>query len=227
MHRTGARTTRRADAEQNMARILDAAATCLSRSPTASMGEIAQAAGVGRVTVYGHFPSREALIEATLTRLLDRGEAVLAGLDLTGDPRQALRTLIESSWRLIADAGAVLEAAQEELPPGRIRELHAKPAQRVEELIRRGQAEGDFRTDLPASWLVSVLYHVLKGAAADVSGGRLDPSDAPHFIVATVLAAYANAEKSYVPVALPRGGGGLPRASDCRGASGSSGIAGS
>jgi TetR/AcrR family transcriptional repressor of mexCD-oprJ operon len=52
----------------------------------------AKAAGVGRVTVYGHFPSREALIEATLTRLLERGEAVLAGLDLSGDPRQALRT---------------------------------------------------------------------------------------------------------------------------------------
>jgi TetR/AcrR family transcriptional repressor of mexCD-oprJ operon len=195
MHRTGARTTRRADAEQNMARILDAAATCLSRSPTASMGEIAQAAGVGRVTVYGHFPSREALIEATLTRLLDRGEAVLAGLDLTGDPRQALRTLIESSWRLIADAGAVLEAAQEVLPPGRIRELHAKPAQRVEELIRRGQSEGAFRTDLPATWLTSVLHHVLKGTAADVSSGRLDPADAPRFIVATVLAAYATADE--------------------------------
>jgi AcrR family transcriptional regulator len=190
-----ARTARRADAEQNRARILDAAQACLCRSPTASMAEIAQAAGLGRVTVYGHFPSREVLIEATLARLLERGEAVLGSLDLTGDPREALRTLIESSWRLIADADAVLQAAQSVLPPGRIRELHTKPAQRVEELIRRGQAEGAFRTDLPTSWLVSVLYHVLKGAAADVSGGRLDPADAPHFIVATALAAYATPDE--------------------------------
>jgi AcrR family transcriptional regulator len=187
MHRTGARTARRADAEQNMTRILDAATTCLCRSPTASMGEIAQAAGLGRVTVYGHFPSRETLIEATLTRLLEQGEAVLAGLDLTGDPRQALRTLIESSWRLIADAGAVLEAAQSVLPPERIRELHAKPAQRAEELIRRGQSEGVFRSDLPPSWLASVLYHVLKGATGDIRSGRLDPADAPRYIVTTVL----------------------------------------
>jgi TetR/AcrR family transcriptional regulator, mexCD-oprJ operon repressor len=195
MHRSGTRTARRADAEQNTARILEAAAACLSRSTTASVGEIAQAAGVGRVTVYGHFPSREALIEATLARLLKQGDAVLAELDLTGDPREALRTLIESSWRLIADADAVLQAAQSALPPGRIRELHAKPAHRVEELIRRGQAEGAFRTDLPANWLVSVLYHVLKGAAADVAAGRLDPSDAPRFIVATVLAAYATTDE--------------------------------
>jgi TetR/AcrR family transcriptional regulator, mexCD-oprJ operon repressor len=187
------RTTRRADAEHNTARILEAAAACLSRSAAASVGEIARAAGVGRVTVYGHFPSREALVEATLARLLERGEAVLDGLDLGGDPRQALRRLIESSWRLIAEAGAVLEAAQSALPPGRLRELHDRPGQRVEELIRRGQAEGVFRTDLPASWLVSVLYHVLKGAAADVAGGRLDPSDAPRLIVATVLAAYRDA----------------------------------
>ena len=191
MPHPGARTGRRADAEQNMARILDAAAVCLCRSTTASMAEIAQAAGLGRVTVYGHFPSREALIEATLARLLERGEAVLGRLDLTGDPRQALRTLIESSWQLIADASAVLEVAQAVLPPGRIRELHAKPAQRVKELVRRGQSEGAFRTDLPATWLVSVLHHVLKGAAADISSGRLDPADAPHFIVATVLPAYA------------------------------------
>jgi TetR/AcrR family transcriptional regulator, mexCD-oprJ operon repressor len=190
MSRAGTRTARRADAEQNTARILDAAAACLSRSTTASVGEIAQAAGLGRVTVYGHFPSREALVEATLARLLEQGETVLAGLDLTCDPRQALRALIESSWRLIADAGAVLEAAQSALPPGRIRELHAKQARRVGALIRRGQSEGSFRADLPATWLVSVLYHLLKGAAADVASGRLDPADAPRLIVATVLAAY-------------------------------------
>src|SRR5215207_10369702 len=93
MSRAGTRTARRADAEHNTARILEAAAACLSRSTTASMAEIAQAAGLGRVTVYGHFPSREALIEATLVRLLDQGDAVLSGLDLTGDPRQALRAL--------------------------------------------------------------------------------------------------------------------------------------
>ena len=43
--------------------------------------------------------------------------------------------------------------------------------------------------------LVSVLYHILKGAAADISAGRLDPADAPRFIVATVLAAYSNGDE--------------------------------
>ena len=182
-------TPRRADARRNAEKILDAAVACLSRNPEASVSEIAQAAGVGRVTLYGHFASREALIQAALTRLLDEGDQVLATLDLSGDPREALRALIESGWLLTAQAGAVLEAARGTLPPGRIQELHAKPAQRVDDLIRRGQSEGVFRADLPASWLTSALHHLIKGAAVDVSRGRLDGADAPRFISETFLAA--------------------------------------
>lgn len=186
-----AKPTRRADARHNVERILEATVTCLTRNADASVSEIAQAAGVGRVTLYGHFPSREALIEAALTRVLSEGEKILGSLDLTGDAREALSVLIRSSWLLIAQSGAVLEAAQASLPPGRVQELHAKPAQRVDDLIRRGQAEGVFRADLPATWLASVLHHVMHGAAIDVAKGRLDQIDAPRFISETVLAAYA------------------------------------
>jgi AcrR family transcriptional regulator len=186
---TATKTARRADAQRNAEKILDATVACLSRNPQASVSEIAEAAGVGRVTLYGHFSSREALIEAALTRVLDDGDEVLASLDLTGDPREALRTLIESGWLLMAQASAVLEAAQATLPPGRIQELHAKPARRVEALIRRGQSEKVFRVDLPATWLASVLHHVMKGAAVDVSKGRLEKAEAPRFISETVLSA--------------------------------------
>jgi TetR/AcrR family transcriptional regulator, mexCD-oprJ operon repressor len=189
-------TARRADARRNVEKILEAAVACLSRNPDASVSEIAQAAGVGRVTLYGHFGSREALIEAALTRVLDEGDQVLAGVDLTGDPREALGVLIESGWLLMAQAGAVLDAARETLPPGRIQELHVKPARRVEDLIRRGQSEGVFRADLPASWLTSALHHLMKGAAVDVGSGRLESADAPRFISETVLAAYAPPRKN-------------------------------
>ena len=48
----------RADARRNVAAILDAAVLCLTRNPDASIADIAEAAGVGRVTVYGHFKTR-------------------------------------------------------------------------------------------------------------------------------------------------------------------------
>lgn len=44
--------SKRADAQRNIEAILDAAAVCLSGNPEASIAEIAQTAGVGRVTLY-------------------------------------------------------------------------------------------------------------------------------------------------------------------------------
>lgn len=198
MSRSAPAGTRRADARHNAEKILDAAIGCLSRSPDASMVDIAQASGVGRVTLYGHFSSREALVEAALTRVLDRGEETLSGLDLSDDPHQALQTLIESSWLLMAQSSAVLEAAKAVLSPERVHELHAEPEQRVRDLISQGQAQGAFRNDLPATWLASALHHILKGATADVNGGRMEPAQAPQFITQIVLAAYA--PQTVVPV---------------------------
>ena len=192
MTSTEAKAPQRADARRNVERIVVAAVECLSRDPSASLGEIAQAAGVGRVTLYGHFPSREVLVEAALTRVLADGDEVLQALDLSGDPVEALRSLVASSWRLTAQASAVLEAAQEVLPPGRIRELHAKPERRANDLIRRGQAEGVFRSDLPADWLAATTHHVMKGAAADIAAGRLDEGDAAHFISEVIIGALAH-----------------------------------
>jgi hypothetical protein len=41
--------------------------------------------------------------------------------------------------------------------------LHAKPEQRVHDLIRRGQAEDVFRTDISADLLAGVLHHIRHG----------------------------------------------------------------
>lgn len=184
---------RRADAVANEGRILEAAVACLSRDPGASVSRIAKEAGVGRVTLYGHFPSRESLVEAAMSQVLSEGDAVLGSLELDGDPGVALRSLIESSWRLVARSRALLEAAEATLPPGRVQELHARPAMRVDELVRRGQFEGAFRADLPADWMVSVLHHLMHGAAADVRSGRIQEADAARLIADTVLPAFGAA----------------------------------
>lgn len=181
---------RRADARRNIAKILDAAAERLSEDPAASVGSVAEAAGVGRVTLYGHFPSRDALVEAAVRHAIDRGEERLADVDLSGEPRAAMERLIQASWELVAQFRNVLIAAQDALSPARIRELHAKPGARAAELIERGQEAGVFRSDLPVTWLVGVLHNVIHGAADEINAGRLTASDAPRTISATVLAAY-------------------------------------
>ncbi|TDC56173.1 TetR/AcrR family transcriptional regulator [Actinomadura sp. KC345] len=177
---------RRADAERSIARIVSAARECLSENPAASIDDIAKAAGVGRMTLYGHFRNRAELVEAALADALRTGEEILSGVDLTGDARDALSRLLESSWSLVAESTALLAAAQSALPAGRIRQLHGAPAERVEELIRRGQDQGAFRTDLPMTWLVNVIQHVLHGAAEENRTGRLKPERTGHVVIATV-----------------------------------------
>jgi len=106
---------KRADAQRNIAAILDAALTCLSRNPEASIGAIAQTAGVGRVTLYGHFASRGELVDAVVIRAIADGDTRLQAVDLTGDPSEALRRLIESSWQQVDQVRSVLVAAQRTL----------------------------------------------------------------------------------------------------------------
>jgi TetR/AcrR family transcriptional repressor of mexCD-oprJ operon len=67
--RTSARR-RRADAERSIGAIVEAAVESFRRRPDVTMSEIASAAGVGRVTLYAHFPSREALVEAVTKHVL-------------------------------------------------------------------------------------------------------------------------------------------------------------
>ncbi len=191
MPHSAGRSVRRADARQNAEKIVRAAVTCLGRNAEASMNDIAQEAGVGRVTLYAHFPSREALVEAAMIRLLAQGDEVLEAVDISGDPRDGLRVLMESGWLLIAQAASVLQAAQAVLPPGRVQELHAKPEQRVHNLIRRGQTEGVFRADISADLLASVLHHIMHGAATDVAAGRLDAAGAPRLVAEMALAVCA------------------------------------
>src|SRR5206468_3330957 len=112
---------KRADARRNIEAILDAARTCLIRDPDANIGEIAKAAGIGRVTLYGHFSTRADLVDAVFTRTLEESDHVLHAVDLSGDPRTALTRLIDSSWRIVHRFRALLQAAQRALPPERIR----------------------------------------------------------------------------------------------------------
>ena len=187
------RTTRRADAERNIAAIVAAGLDLLSRDPDASVAEIAKAAGVGRVTLYGHFASREILLEAVLEHALALSHAALddPAYDELPAP-EAITRLVESSWKIVDGYRRLLVAAERALPPGRVRHHHDEALGRVERLILRGRHDGVFRTDLPLSWLVTHFYATLHSAAQEVEAGRLDHADAPQILATTLLCVLMN-----------------------------------
>ncbi|NVM96570.1 TetR/AcrR family transcriptional regulator [Arthrobacter wenxiniae] len=177
---------RRADAQRNRAAILDAASACLAANARASMTEIAQAAGVGRVTLYGHFSSRGELLDAAAAQTMRRVEEELAPLKLDGDPSEALDLLVRSSWRIVDNFHGLLAVADDDLGSDRIREHHDATLLRVRALIERGQEAGIFRTDLTSQWLTGCFFSLLHGAAAEIRAGRLTESDAAKALPATI-----------------------------------------
>jgi AcrR family transcriptional regulator len=179
---------KRADAVRNRDAILDAALRRLTENPAASMAEIAQAAGVGRVTLYGHFSSREDLVDAVFQRTIAEADAQLERLDLSGNAALAMERLVGRSWRIVAASQALLSVAEQALGAERIRMHHHRPMERVAGLIKRGQAEGSFRGDQPIAWLTTCFHTILHAGAAAVRSGQMTDEEAARVIPETVAA---------------------------------------
>ncbi|MFI6291994.1 TetR/AcrR family transcriptional regulator [Nonomuraea sp. NPDC050790] len=177
----------RADAERNIEAILAAGQRLLSGDPGASVAEVAKAAGVGRVTLYGHFPSREDLVDAVLGRAIAEADVALDDPELATLPApDALARLVLSSWEILNRHSRLFLAADRTLATERVRERHAEPLKRVEQLIERGREQGDFRADVPVSWQVSSFFALLHTAAQEVEAARLDPGEAGGVLVTSL-----------------------------------------
>ncbi|HET7846396.1 MAG TPA: helix-turn-helix domain-containing protein [Acidimicrobiia bacterium] len=184
-------TNRRADARRNFELILDSAERCLARDPDASVADIAEEAGLGRVTIYGHFASRTDLVEKVSRRVLANANEMLAQIDLAGDVVLAFKRLVAASWEATVRAGSVITAAEKALPSSVLRDMHTGELEdRVRRLLSRGQSNRDFRADLSTDWLVAVFHATLHAAALEIEAGRLDRNEATGVITETLLGVY-------------------------------------
>jgi TetR/AcrR family transcriptional regulator, mexCD-oprJ operon repressor len=181
---------RRATAERNVEAILDAAEALLARGAAASTSAVAAEAGVSRVTVYAHFATREALLEAVVERVVGHAGAALDGLD-QGDPLAALERLAAAGWRELDRHRAVATAAAEQLSPAVRTRAHAALYEPLAQLVRRGQAGGEFRDDLPAGWLVASYFALMHAYADEVRAARLDGNAAVATLQATLRSVFS------------------------------------
>ncbi|GAA2445617.1 TetR/AcrR family transcriptional regulator [Actinomadura vinacea] len=180
---------KRADAERNIATIVSAATECFARDPDVSMSGIAKAAGLGRVTLYSHFPSREDVLRAVLDASIAEGTDVIeAAAPHQGPPAEAFARLIRSCWPMLSRFGGLHTAAQRALTADEVRRYHDEPMAHVERLIDRGQKEGAFRADLPVDWLVTTVYSLLHTASGEVAAGRMAAENVGEILEKTLLA---------------------------------------
>ena len=177
-------------ADVNRRRILDVALAELLRDPDASMDQIARAAGVVRRTVYGHFPSREALV-GTLT---DEAVAAVAAAHAAGregvaDPVESLARSTLAVWE-IADRYRLLVAlAQRSVTLQGIRERLTPVREDCAEILRRGLEQGAFASPLPPRALAYVHEQTLFALMEAVNDGLLPAREAGSSATVTMLTA--------------------------------------
>lgn len=177
----------RSIAERNVTAILDAVEDLLERRAPTSISAVAAQAGVSRVTVYAHFPTWEALLEAAVERAVRQTMAALqAAHPDDGPPVEALERMLAAAWRHLARYGAMAQAVAEQLSPEAVTRTHQAAHRTIGALLHRGQADGSFRTDLPADWLMTACITLIHACAEEVRAGRIDPDDAPRVLIATV-----------------------------------------
>jgi AcrR family transcriptional regulator len=153
----------RTDALQNRERILEVAKQAFTRSgANTSLDDIAKQAGVGPGTLYRHFPTREALLEAVYHTEVGKLAAAERELSAKLPPVEALR-----SWMLLfvdyIAAKHLIAPALNTIVGGPSKVYEASRAQisgAIEALVKRAVKSGDIRKDLDPFDLLRALIGV-------------------------------------------------------------------
>lgn len=183
MSHVGYRCLMAVDREQ----VLRSAAALLTRKSTATMDEVARAAGLSRATLHRHFAGRDALVRALESLGIAECEAALTTARTDEGPAaEAVRRLVremEPSAGLLAflyTENQLFEGEEQN-------EGWARIDAALTELFRRGQEGGEFRIDLTPVWLTEALYGLLASGAWAVAEGRVARNDFTHMIVELLL----------------------------------------
>ena len=183
----GGTDRRRTIADRNVMAILDAAEQLIAARAPVTIAGVAGAAGVSRVTVYAHFPTSEALLEAVVERAVGHTAGALeAARPGEGPPAEALERLLATGWRQLGRHADMADAASAMLSGTAMTRSHAVAHATVAELLRRGQQDGTFRSDLPVSWLVTCCFALIHGCRNEVTAGRLAQEDAERVLASTI-----------------------------------------
>jgi TetR/AcrR family transcriptional regulator, mexCD-oprJ operon repressor len=181
---------RRADAERSIASITDAALKALASDPDASMAEIARGAGVVRATIYMHFPTRTALLDAVQDYATAQVADAIRGAEPDrGEPVEALERVLRATWRQLSEFHSVLGLNINRLSAKELRRRHLPMTTQFIPLLERGQAEGVFRSDVSAEWLIAVVRAIVHVASTEVAAGRLPQGDVERTMLTTAVAA--------------------------------------
>ena len=162
----------RADAVRNRKRVLEAArATHAQRGTALCMHEVARKAGVGVGTVYRHFPSRQALIDAIAHPFFERGLANANAVAKTEPQGERFTRFVRGFADELASHG-VPGHCMWDAPAAR--PVRTELRGLVAGFVESGRCAGTLRPDLTAEdafallWTVAMLIDATDGQNPEI-----------------------------------------------------------
>ena len=176
-----ARRKPRADAQRNRVRVLEAAKQAFTRhGGNASLDEIAKDAGVGAGTLYRHFPTRDALIEAVYRTEVEKLAAAEGKFAASLPPLEALR-----AWMLLfvdyIEAKHIIAPALNTYAGGASKLYESSRAQvsgAIDALVKRAIQSGEIRKDIEPFDLLRALI----GVSSSMGSGPDWPQSAKRLV---------------------------------------------
>src|SRR3954447_246112 len=139
----------RADAQRNLARILDAAREVFAEEGIeASVAEVAERAGVGTATIFRRFPTKDDLLAAVvLGRLQELAESARHAAQAK-DAGRAWRQFMQTAASFSIGDRGFTESTECGFTDPRLHDLAVEIRSSVERLLERAQDAGEVRADV-------------------------------------------------------------------------------
>jgi AcrR family transcriptional regulator len=153
---------RRADAEINRDRILEAARAVIVGDEELRLNAIAKAAGVGQGTLYRHFPTREHLLAEVYRHDVDELVAAAPALLADHDPVEALARWFDR----VADYARVKRGVFAAVEVAVWQDLSAQSLGPIGDAVTlfldAGKADGTLRTDIDARDVILLIGYLTR-----------------------------------------------------------------
>ncbi len=136
-----------------------------------SMRQVAETAGIGKATIYHHFPNKQSIVMALLQRNLTRMEEALQSVRAETEPRHRIQVAAEASVNFLFESADIMQIVRREVPGGRdqmqssFSRFFQEYMTLLADAIRRGIKQGIFRPVNPVD-TARVLMTMIQGTFA-------------------------------------------------------------
>jgi TetR/AcrR family transcriptional repressor of mexCD-oprJ operon len=154
------------------AAILEAAAQIFAhRGDDANLGDVADAAGVARATVYRYFPNRRRLLDELARTAAEDAHKRLTSARIEEVP---VEEGLSRAVRAFVDLGDAFVVLVRERDRSEAREFERLVAVPIRRLLEAGRSAGRIRQDIPTAWLAESLFGLVASVRRQGSLGRDD-----------------------------------------------------